>query len=146
MNRYRYIYAVLLAVFAVLIGHAIAAPQPLYLNPIGRQGTAPPVLLVDHDCGFVSAVNAQGRFFVSYQTRPDGHVHVAEDVGDKLVDLADPFAQPPSVAAPAFELPGPKQGSASMVADGAKIRLYYTGRAPGDEAGEFKVWKLIVTP
>lgn len=118
-----------------------AIQSPLRLPIISAQAAAGTSLvkLVDHDCGFVTAVNVGGHFFVGYQTRPDGHVHIAEDIGDKLVEVADPALA--RALSPHFELPGPKQGSLSLVSDGGYIRAYFTGRAEDDPSGPFFVWR-----
>lgn len=131
---------------AFLLGQLSHAAAPSIRLPIvGAQIAQGAKLdkLVDRDCGFVSALSIDGRFFVGYQTRPDGHVHIAEDLGDRLVDVADPaLAQTlRQLVAPSFDLPGPKQGSLSMVADGQYIRAYFTGRAADDPSGPFYVWR-----
>jgi hypothetical protein len=134
----------LAAIFLFLLGMRAqaVAPSALQLPVVGAQVAAGTSLvkLVDQDCGFVSAVNVGGRFFVGYQTRPDGHVHIAEDTGEKLVPVTDPTLV--RALSPAFELPGPKQGSLSLVGDGTYIRAYYTGRDASDPSGPFFVWRL----
>lgn len=101
------------------------------------------VKLVDHDAGFVNAVaTSDCRYFVDYQTRPDGHVHLTEQIGDVLVPrqvLTDTLTLAPQ----ATELPGPKQGAVSQVTCGGELRTYFTGRAIGDLSGPFYVWVLI---
>lgn len=143
-----------------LVSWLHAAPTPATheqnLPIVAQQANGDaPVLLVEHDTGFVSATTWHGRFFLVYQTRPDGHAHFVEHVGhNTLADVDDPLIRvvlaqmlparaPPS---PAFDLPGPKQGSASLVADETYIRIYYTGRAPGDLTGPFYVWWVPYTP
>lgn len=130
-----------------LLGYAMAhaaAPAVRLLFPHVANGAIQTRLikLVDQDCGFVNAVaTSDGRVFVDYQTRPDGHVHLTEQIGDALREravLTDTVA-----LAPQSTLPGPKQGSVSQVIVGGELRTYFTGRAEGDPSGPFLVWVLV---
>lgn len=144
----RRIYNTLFYAFAILAlcvnFAAQAANNPRLFFPHVANGAIQTRLikLVDHDCGFVNAVaTADGRVFVAYQTRPDGHVHLTEQIGDALRErtvLTDTVA-----LAPLATLPGPKQGSVSQVIVGGELRTYFTGREEGDETGPFLVWVLI---
>lgn len=137
--------AVVCVVFAFLLGQAAAAPTPIRaFFPAVHNGAVATrlVKLVDHDAGSVNAVATPDcRYFVDYQTRPDGHVHLTEQVGDILRErdvLTDTLAM-----APLGALPGPKQGAVSQVTCGGELRTYFTGRAPDDLSGPFFVWVLI---
>ena len=137
------------SLIAFLIGTALGiaaavAPARLFFPHVANGAvTTRLVKLIDHDAGFVNAVATPDcRYFVDYQTRPDGHVHLTEQVGDVLISrqvLTDTLALAPAAA----ELPGPKQGAVSQTACGGEIRTYFTGRAPDDLSGPFYVWVLI---
>lgn len=135
--------------------HTPTASTQAWLPRVGGNQLPPgPTILVPHDTGFVNAVRVQGRFYVGYQLRPQGQVVVAEDTPTGLVPLPEPSDLLTRALAitntidpdPRLSLPGPKQGSLSMVEDGSSIRMYYTGRAPEDPDGPFYVWRLIYTP
>lgn len=134
----------LLVLFLAQFALAYAALAPRLFFPHVANGAIQTrlVKLVDQDCGFVNAVaTPDGRIFVDYQTRPDGKVHLTEQVGDQLREraiLTDTVA-----VAPSSVLPGPKQGSVSQVVVGGELRTYFTGREEGDPSGPFLVWVLI---
>lgn len=138
----RYLIPLLLVALGWNLGIGAAALSRSYLPLVAAQSDAP-VLLQDGDHGFVSAAQVSGRWYVGYQTRPDGRLHIAEDTGSALVDVPAPLAE---TLAPSFDAPGPKQGSAALVADGTRLRIYYTGRAVGDATGPFKLWRMVITP
>lgn len=145
----RYIYTLAALLVFMLSYTAYAAPAPLRLPIVGAsmQPSVSLTRLVDVDCGFVTATAApDGRIFVAYQTRPDGTVWLAEDKGDYLAKIAIPPIGMPPIIQPQGDdgLPGPKQGSASIVVVGSVMHVYYTGRAEGDLSGPFYVWRLTM--
>lgn len=153
MRRYwpYFLLAMFLGAFGLRLVYA--ALSPAAYMPTVRNGQAAPtptpafharlVKLVDQDCGFVNAVAYGGRVFVDYQTRPDGKVHLTEQIGDVLLARPEPpFSLAPLIA-PQTELPGPKQGSVSQIIVGNQLRTYFTGRAADDPSGPFFVWVLI---
>lgn len=145
--------AVATILFALLgIGLVSAQPVPAALSfpVVGNQAQPSASLdrMVDVDCGFVTATAApDGRIFVAYQTRPDGTVWLAEDKGPYFAKIAIPPVNAPPIIQPQGDddgLPGPKQGSASVVVIGGVMRVYFTGRAVGDLTGPFYVWRLTM--
>jgi hypothetical protein len=104
--------------------------------------TLTPTKLVDHDCAFVAVLDVLDtrhsdinttatRRFVAYATRPDFHITIHEETAGGL-------------SAPLATLPGPKQGSVSLLAGIDKIEAYYTGRAEGDLSGPFVAWRIAI--
>ena len=126
---------------------AQAAPVNRLLFPTIANGAPQPRLikLIDHDAGAVNAVATPDcRYFVDWQSRPDGTVYATEHIGDRLVPRAVAVVSATAVLAPqASDLPGPKQGSVSQVVCGGELRTYFTGRAEGEPSGPFFVWVLI---
>lgn len=143
-QAYNTLLYTLLVLFLVQFALAHAADVTRLFFPHVANGAVQTRLikLVDQDCGFVNAVaTPDGRIFVDYQTRPDGKVHLTEQVGDQLREraiLTDTVA-----LAPLSVLPGPKQGSVSQVVLPGELRTYFTGREEGDPSGPFYVWLLI---
>ena len=138
----RYFIPLLLVALGWNLALGTAALSRQYLPIVAAQSSAP-VMLHDGDHGLISAAQVAGRWYVAYQTRPDGRLHIAEDTGSALVDVPAPAQQ---ALLPSFEPPGPKQGSSALVADGSSLRIYYTGRSVGDPTGPFKLWRMVVTP
>ena len=103
--------------------------------------------LLDQDTGLISAgLASDGRYIVAYQDRAHGsRAHVAQHVGDHLVEVADvPAGTVFGSAGPQFSPDGPKQGALALVmgAVGQRNRLYYTQRTidadPND--GPYGLW------
>jgi hypothetical protein len=139
----------------LMIGIMIATAQPTvqrtYLPLIQQPATSRLVTLMDSDVGFVTAtlLPDTDRVFVAYTDRRNGNrLHVAEHIGDRLIELDDPALAPmvlPDVSKPAFTFPGPKQGAAALVVVGTELRVYATSRDVGDLQGPFKL-KVLVMP
>lgn len=134
--------AILIALAFAGVGASALGRTYLPVVPAQTVNSAP-FLLQDGDHGFVSVAQVGGHWYVGYQTRPDGRLHIAEDVGAALVDVPSPLARS---LLPSFDAEGPKQGSASLASDGPYLRIYYTGRAPGDPTGPFKLWRVVMQP
>lgn len=137
------------AIFFFLLGSASATTTALRLPIVGAQAQMSVSLtkMVDADCGFVAAsLSPNGRIFVAYQTRPDGTVYLAEDKGPHFAKIDIPPIGAPPIIQPQGDdgLPGPKQGSASIVVVNGVMHVYYTGRAEGDLTGPFYVWRLTM--
>lgn len=115
-----------------------------------QQPTTTLTTLIDRDCGFVTAVNVPNtaRIIVGYIDRTRGNrLFIAEDMGDRLVELDDPTGAlaalvRPDVLEPQFVYDGPKQGAAAMVTIGTTLHIYATARDPGDGDGPFKLKRL----
>lgn len=99
-------------------------------------GSAP---ILDQDTGSLSVVYADGHWYVAYQDRAHGgRGHLAEHIGDHLVEVATPVG----VATPAFSPPDSvKVGSVALaVSPAGERRWYYTSRKPGDTTGPYGTW------
>ena len=136
-----------LLLLAFLLGSASAATTARLLLPIVANGAPQATIcdgkapLLDQDTGNLSAMrDADGRYIVAYQDRAHGSLaHVAQHVGDHLIEVA----APPAAIVPAFSPDGVKQGSLALVpssAPGTKSRLYYTQRKEGDTTGPYGIW------
>lgn len=151
----KYAPAIVLICLALLFGSARAQPETVDLGlPVIRNGQAPvssdPVLLDNGDNSFIdSAVSSNGQcVFLAYIDRDNGNrLLVRQDAGDHLIDVPLPDAPQLAVLArdfPEFTAPGEKQADGTMVIRNGVMSLYYTGRAEGDEAGKFHLWRLDI--
>lgn len=155
MKRHGLLPALLLIALGwnVALALAAAATTPRAYAPIIRNGAAPPAqatvtTLVAVDCSFVSAINipSTDRVIISYIDRAHGNLlHVVEDLGDHVVEVALPPLGLSVEAAPApqFTPPGPKQADSALVIAAGKLNLYFTGRLEAN--GPF-VLQRLTTP
>jgi len=91
-----------------------------------------------------AGLTSDGRYLVAYQDRAHGsRAHVAQHVGDHLVEVAAPPVLLAAVS-PQFSPDGAKQGALALVpgAPGGKSRLYYTQRKADDPTGPYGLWCL----
>jgi hypothetical protein len=95
-------------------------------------------------------VTGRPRYFVAYATRPDFRLTVAEDVDGVLVSVPDvPVALQVALGAvlgdggssPAWAPDNPKNGVVSLIPIPGGLRVYYTGRRPGEPTGPFLLWR-----
>ena len=143
-----------LALLCTLTGAAIGATLHSSYLPVVQSApvatrcdaSAP---LLDQDTGLISAgQTSDGRYIVAYQDRAHGsRAHVAQHVGDHLVEVADvPASTVFGDPGPQFSPPGPKQGALALVMGlpGQRNRLYYTQRKEDDtpSEGAYGVWCL----
>jgi hypothetical protein len=155
MKRLLIVLLALLLSFAAgtLTPALFAAPAPVSYLPIVQRAVEssicnPSAPLLDQDTGWLSAIlDASGRYVLAYQDRAHGsRAHIAQHVGDHLIELAAPalVTADQTSPAPAFSPDGPKQGSLALVpgAPGQKNRLYYTQRKPDDTTGPYGIWCL----
>lgn len=150
MKRYAPALIVLAAFFA---GQLVSAAAPLLTFLPHVAGSAfqqqRPTLLDGGDNTFVSAVQAPGGcVFLSYIDRDNGNrLHVVQDMGSSLHEVPLPPLGSAALVAPSFEAPGDKQADGFLLLHDGVMSIYYTSRAPDDEGGSFKLWRLdIQTP
>lgn len=128
---------------------ATSVYAPVIRTPF--KAMADPVKIVNHDLGFINGVNMGGTFYVAYQLRPEGQVIVATHTVTGLIPLDDVSlvlsqALSSQGETPNLALPGPKQGSVSLVQNGQLLRIYFTGREEGDPTGPFYGWYWDIDP
>lgn len=150
MNRLRSnLWAALLLValgFNLGIGlAAIAQAQSetsTYLPLVAHgAGAAQIVTLIDHDTTFVAAalVPDTCRVILTYIDRANGNrLHVAEDVGDRLVEV--PMPQGAMLAGAEDEFPGLKHASGFPIMTCGRLRVYANTRIV--ESGPFVLQRL----
>jgi hypothetical protein len=158
MNRR---HSVLVALLLIALGGNLAlaaAPYigylPVVYGAAEAQLQTTPVILVDADAVLNNAVAMQDtrpgaaigarRFFVAYALVPVYKLRVAEDVNGVLVDLPQvPAALQAALApGPAWSPDNPKNGGAVLVPVPGGLRIYYTGRKPGNPTGVFPLWRV----
>lgn len=162
MNRHRFtpLAILVLALVSLWLGSAIggaASSGRAYLPVVANGAPAAVTLttLVDHDTGFVSAVQLpDGRVILGYQDRVDhGRVHIVWDLGDHVAEVKDVTGQlgaflaltaQPESAAPDFTFPGPKAGPLDLIVVGVYLDIYAPARNVGDAAGPFPLKRLRI--
>lgn len=127
---------------------AIARAQdtPTYLPLVahGLDAQAPQlVTLIGHDTTFVNATNVPGtcRVILTYIDRANGNrLHVAEDAGDHLVEIAMPAGMALTGAEPDDEFPGLKHASGFPLIVCGRLRVYANARIV--DGGPFVLQRL----
>lgn len=138
-----------LLVALIVFGATLATAQdtrPVYLPLVahGYDAQAPSlVTLVGHDTTFVNAVNVPGtcRVILTYIDRAHGNkLQVAEDVGDRLVEIKMPPGVFLAGEAPDFEYPGLKHASGFPIVVCGRFRIYANARV--EDGGPFLLQRL----
>lgn len=99
------------------------------------------VILVGHDTTFVSATGVPGtcRVILTYIDRANGNrLHVAEDAGDRLVEIAMPAGV--TLAGTDGEFPGLKHASGFPIVVCGRLRVYANTRI--EDGGPFVLQRL----
>lgn len=101
------------------------------------------VTLVAHDTTFVSAANVPGtcRVILTYIDRANGNrLHVAEDVGDRLVEIELPQGMALAGVETEDEFPGLKHASGFPLVVCGRLRIYANARL--EDGGPFVLQRL----
>lgn len=133
-----------------------AAPVGVYMPIIKTQSEFSQVVLKGGDHGLVASAIVDGHLVVAYQVRPQGIIHVTEDIGTSLQELPlataalanlrfDAPPTGPPTTDPGFVFPSsPKQGSITMQQVGDALYLWATARVDGDVTGPFTIQRVII--
>lgn len=125
---------------------------PSISTTAAETGASLTVLVETDTVGVTAAVVPNTcRVIVSYVDRAHGNlVHVAEHIGNTLVELPPPLAGSAYLAAapsrgppvPGFVPPGPKHAAGFPLFVCGRFRLYFDAREEGDGSGPFKLMVL----
>lgn len=146
MNRFHLVLcAALLLAFGVGLLQAQDA-RPTYLPLVAHGLDAQPpqlVTLVGHDTTFVNAalVPDTCRVILAYIDRANGNrLHVAEDAGDRLVEVPMPVGV--TLAGAEDEFPGLKHASGFPLVVCGRLRIYANARV--EDGGPFVLQRLDI--
>lgn len=116
---------------------------PLVAHGLSSEPPAQLVTLIGHDTTFVSATGVPGtcRVILTYIDRANGNLlHVAEDVGDRLVEIELPAGVALAGEAPEDEFPGLKHASGFPIVVCGRLRVYANVRT--EDGGPFVLQRL----